>query len=301
MLLRRLLPAALLALVALLVPLGAVAMWADVEVEDTGRYVSTMAPLAEDPDVQKAVSTRLTSEIMKQVDLGPLQNGAERLIGEAARSFTGTPPFQKAWNTVNRVTHDAFRDALDAPQGSGDRVVLDLAPVTEELKQQLKDDGVPFAGRIPVVHTDLTLVETDQLDTWRSAYAFLESAAWWAPVAAVLLVAGAVVVSVRGRRLPAVAMAGGAFVLGALILALALAVVHNLALSHLPEDVSRTAGEAVYSTLTGSLRAAAWWLGLGGLAVALAAGGGWWLRGRRVNSGTPSDQPAREDAAAHAR
>ncbi|MFJ2739565.1 hypothetical protein ACIO3O_07850 [Streptomyces sp. NPDC087440] len=301
MLLRRLLPAVLLALVALLVPVGAVAVWSDVEVEDTGRYVATMAPLAEDPDVQKAVATRLTSEIMKQIDLGPLQNGAERLIGEAARSFAGTEPYRKAWNTVNRVTHDAFRDALAAERGSGDRVRLDLAPVTAELKQQLKDDGVPFAGRIPVARTDLTLVKTDQLDTWRSGYAFLKAAAWWVPVAVALLVAGAVVLSVRGRRLPALAAAGGAFVLGALLLALILAVAHNLALSSLPEDVSRAAGEAVYSTATGGLRTTAWWLGLGGLAVALAAGGTWWVRGRRVNSGTPSDQWAREDAAAHAR
>ncbi|GAA3488523.1 hypothetical protein [Streptomyces cremeus] len=300
MLLRRFLPVALLALVALLVPLGTVAVWARAEVQDTGRYVDTMAPLADDPDVQKAVVTRLTGEIMRQVDLGPLQNGAERLIGEAARSFTGTQSYRNAWNTVQRVTHDAFRDALAAERGSGDRVLLDLAPVTAELKQRLTDDGVPFAGRIPVVHTDLTLVETDRLDTWRSVYAFLRGAAWWAPVAAVLLAVAAVALSVRGRRLPALATAGGAVVLGALLLALVLAVAHNLVLSHLPEDLSRAAAEALYATATGRLRTAGWWLGLAGLAVALSAGGLWWVRGRRVNSGTPSEQWAREDTTAHA-
>ncbi|MCX5200182.1 hypothetical protein OG897_01705 [Streptomyces sp. NBC_00237] len=300
MLLRRFLPAVLLALVALLVPVGAVAVWADAEVEDTGRYVATMAPLADDVDVQQAVAARVTEEIMKQVDLGPLQNGAERLVGEAARSFAGTEPYRRAWNTVTRVTHDAFRDALTAERGSGDRVRLDLAPVTAELKKQLRDDGVPLAGRIPVVHTDLTLVETDQLDAWRSVYGFLEGAARWVPVAVGVLVVGAVAVAVRGRRLLTVALAGGACVVGALLLALLLAVAHNLTLSHLPEDVSRAAGEAVYATVTGGLRAAAWWVGAVGLGVAVVAGGAWWFAGRRVNPRTPSDHSAREEGRAHA-
>ena len=289
---RRILPGLLLALAALLLPLAVVSVWADGEIDDTDRYVSTMAPLADDADVQQAVATRLTTEIMQKVDLGPLQGGAGRLLGDAVRSFTGTDAYQKAWNTVSRVTHDAFRSALTAPQGSGDAVTLDLAPVTEELKARLTADEVPLAGQIPVVHTDITLVTTDHLDEWRTAYDWLVPAARWLPWVVVVLVVGAVALAVRGSRLRTLALAGLAFLVGALLLALLLAVAHNLVLSDLPEDIGRPAAEAVYSTLTASLRTVAWVMGAAGLVGTVIAWGAVWLTGRREPP-TRSDHSSR--------
>ncbi|MFF0745120.1 hypothetical protein ACFYVL_32440 [Streptomyces sp. NPDC004111] len=290
---RRFLPVVFLVLAALLLPCAAVAVWAEREIDDTGRFVATMAPLADDTDVQQAVATRLTTEVMRQVDLGPLQEGAGRMLGEAVRSFTGTDAYRKAWNTVSRVTHDAFRDALTAPRGSGDAVTLDLAPVTEELKARLTADKVPLAGQLPVVHTDIELVRTESLDEWRGAYERLGAAARWLPWAVAALVVAAVVLAVRGRRLHTVALAGLAVLVGALLLALLLAVAHNLALSDLPDDLSRPAAEALYAAFTASLRTVAWVAGVVGLAVAVVAGGAGWLTGRRKR-GTRSDHSPRE-------
>ncbi|MFI5803527.1 hypothetical protein [Streptomyces sp. NPDC051561] len=286
----------LLALAALLVPVAAVSVWADREIDDTDAYVAQMAPLAENTEVRQAVATRLTTEIMKQIDLGPLQDGAGKLLADAAQSFTGTDAYRQAWNTVNRVTHDAFRDALAAPVGSGDAVTLDLAPVTEELKAQLQADNVPLAGRIPVVHTDITLARTDQLDTWRGVYKWLSPLAGWLPWVVLALVVAAVLVAGwgqgAGRWLFGLAGGGVAVVVGASLLALVLAVAHNLALSSLPADVSRAAAEAVYSTLTGPLRTAAWVLGGAGLVVAVGAGAARLLV-RRRETRTLSDHPPR--------
>ncbi|MBB6438215.1 hypothetical protein [Streptomyces candidus] len=285
-LLRTYLPVLLLLLVALLVPVGVVAVWADREVEDTGRYVETMAPLADNPDVQRAVAERLTSETMKKIDLGPFQDGTERLLGEAARSFTGTDAYRTAWNTVNRVTHDAFRDALAAPRGSGDTVSVDLAPVTEELKQQLAADGVPLAGSIPVVHTDIVLVRTDQLDTWRTAHRFLAPAGRWLPPLVLALAALAVLLAVPGRRLHTLAFAGLALTAGALLLALALTITHDVALSHLTAETGAPAAEALYSTVTSPLRSTAWAAGAAGLALAALTWAARWVAGRRGGGGS---------------
>ncbi|WP_433546585.1 hypothetical protein ACQPZG_16925 [Streptomyces sp. CA-294286] len=291
--LRTCLSVLLLVLVALLVPVGAVAVWADREVEDTGRYVETMAPLADDPDVQNAVAERLTSETMKRIDLGPLRDGTERLLGEAARSFTGTDAYRTAWNTVNRVTHDAFRDALAAPRGSGDTVTVDLAPVTEELKRQLAADGVPLAERLPVVHTDIVLVRTDQLDTWRSVHRFLAPAGRWLPPLVLALAALAVLLAPPGRRLHTLAFAGLALTAGALLLALTLAITHNLALSHLTTEIGAPAAEALYSTVTAPLRTTAWAVGAAGTVVAVVAWGARWATGRRSgNTGRESRERA---------
>src|SRR5690348_13555095 len=50
---RTFLSAVLIVLVALLVPAGAVAYWADHELGDADRYTAAMAPLAENPAVQE--------------------------------------------------------------------------------------------------------------------------------------------------------------------------------------------------------------------------------------------------------
>ncbi|HEY9370497.1 hypothetical protein [Streptomyces sp.] len=44
-------------------------MWTDSIVGDTDRYVATVAPLASDPDVQAAVTSRVTSEVLSHIDV----------------------------------------------------------------------------------------------------------------------------------------------------------------------------------------------------------------------------------------
>ncbi|NEA77415.1 hypothetical protein G3I68_43615, partial [Streptomyces sp. SID13588] len=155
--------------VAVLVPLSALAVWADREIGNTDRFVSTMAPLAADTDVQSAVADRVADEIMKQIDLGPLQGGAAQLLNDAVGSYTGTAGFQRVWNTVIRTAHRTLIDALNDSDG-GDTVKLDLAPVTVQVKQQLTDQGLPFADQIPVNHTEITVLESDRLGTWRDVF-----------------------------------------------------------------------------------------------------------------------------------
>src|SRR5262245_56970478 len=56
-----------LLLVALLAPLAIVATWAHDQVGDTDRYVETVAPLAHDPAVQAAISTKISDAILEQI------------------------------------------------------------------------------------------------------------------------------------------------------------------------------------------------------------------------------------------
>src|SRR3954467_4753757 len=58
-----------LALVALLAPLAVVATWVHDEISDTDRYVQTVTPLASDPAVQDAVTTRATNGIFTRLDV----------------------------------------------------------------------------------------------------------------------------------------------------------------------------------------------------------------------------------------
>ncbi|MFC7305822.1 hypothetical protein ACFQVC_16540 [Streptomyces monticola] len=274
--------AALLVLACLLTPLGALSTWAKYEIGDTDNYVATMAPLASDPAVQGAVADAVTKEIMKQIDVGPLQGTVETFVNDAVQSFTETKAFKTAWEAANRAAHDAVQEALN--NGDSDTVTIDLAPITEQVKQQLTDDGVPFGRRIPVEHTEVTVMNAQDLGNLRKGFHMLQVAGIWLPVAAALCAVAGIALAVRRRRAvtaTALGMAAGAAALGA-----ALAIGRSLTLDDLPPDVSRPAVAAVYDALTSSLRTAAWVILAVGLLVALAAwaGGrfGWWSRwGRR--------------------
>ncbi|MBT2506567.1 hypothetical protein J7I98_11795 [Streptomyces sp. ISL-98] len=253
---RSYLSAALLVLVAVLVPLSALAVWTGREVGNTGRYVPTVAPLASHADVRSAVADRITAEIAKEIDLGPLQDSATELLDEAVLSFTGTPAFRNAWDTVNRAAHRAVLHSLENGSGSSGAVTLDLAPVAQQVKGQLTDDGVPLADLIPVRHTKVTVLESDNLGTWRDAFQLLRAAGTWLPAATLAAAAATLLVAVR--RLRALTLLGVALAVGAVLLAVTVVVARSLALGGLPPAMDRAAAGAVYDALTGSLRTTAW-------------------------------------------
>src|SRR3954451_15307203 len=70
------------ALLAVVAPLSVVATWAHDQVSDTDRYVATVAPLADDPAVQKAVSERITDEIVARIDVRAITTEAADALAE---------------------------------------------------------------------------------------------------------------------------------------------------------------------------------------------------------------------------
>ncbi|MFB6985382.1 hypothetical protein ACFC0C_06205 [Streptomyces sp. NPDC056178] len=269
---------AVLVLLAVLVPLSALAAWVDLEIDNTDRYVAAVAPLASDPEVRNTVSDLITDATMKQIEAGPLQNTVRDFLHQAVMSFTTTDAFQNAWNAANRTAHQAVTAALNG--NTGEAVTIDLAPVTEQVKRNLEDNGVPFSDRIPVQHTDITLISADRADQLRQSFRLLRAGSIWPAVGTVVLAALAVVVAWlrggpgRGRSalaaLSATAVTGLGLALGALVLRAVVAVARARVLAEVPD--SETGGAAaVYDALTGSLRTTAWIVFGTGLAVALGA------------------------------
>ncbi|MEU6771735.1 hypothetical protein [Streptomyces sp. NPDC046759] len=278
--LRSALSAALLALSCFLVPFGALAAWAAYGLADTGRYVTTMAPLAADPNVREAVADTVGDGIMRAVDqhldVRPAGGSVRPFVRDAVRSFTQTEAFRLAWDTGNRVIHDAVLRALrDEGDDSARRpVTVDLAPVTDQVKRQLTRDHVPLAARIPVEHTAVSVLPAGELVPLRKGFHVLEVAGFWLPVAAVAFAATGIALAVHRRRAVTATALGTA--LGGGLLALAVAVGRGLSLAGLPADVPHPAAGAVYDALTGTLRTVSWLLLGLGLTVALTA----WLTRR---------------------
>ncbi|MGW3623709.1 hypothetical protein [Streptomyces sp. NPDC000880] len=280
--------AVLIVLVALLTPLSALAVWADREIGDTNAYVATTAPLASDPAVQNAVAVRITAEVMQKIDagpfdVGPFQEDVRSLLYEAVISFSGTDSYKTAWNTVNGAAHTAVEQALTSD--SGDSVSIDLAPVIEQVKQQLSADGLPFADQIPVGRTRITILDSDKLGVAREIFDGLQIAGVWLPIATLLLAAAAVLLAVRGGR--ALIGLGIALAVGGVLLHIAVTLGRGLALDDLPGDVDRPAASAVYDALTATLRTTAWWVLGAGLALAAIA----WPAQRRGRPDRGSSSP----------
>ncbi|GAA3823966.1 hypothetical protein GCM10023083_66520 [Streptomyces phyllanthi] len=262
----------LIALACLLSPPGVLAAWATYEIGDPARYEAVTAPLAVDPAVRDMIAEAVTAGIMREIHVGPpLQGPVRAFTNDAVRSFTQTDAYLAAWDEANRATHEAVLRAL---RGGGEGpVTLDVAPVTERVKQRLTHDHVPFAHHIPVEHTEVTVLSSETLERLRKGYRVLELSSFWLPSLAVALAVTGVLVAACRRR--AVFATGLGTALGGSLLGIAVAVGRRLTLAGLPPGLSRAAAGAVYDTLTATLRTATWLLVVVGVAAALGA----WLMG----------------------
>ncbi|MFF0227881.1 hypothetical protein [Streptomyces sp. NPDC004629] len=298
--LRSALSVALIGLSCFLVPFGALAAWAAYGLTDTGRYVTTMAPLAADPDVRDAVADTVGAGIMREVDqkfdVSPVRGAVGPFVHDAVHSFTQTRAFRLAWEEGNRATHDAVLRALRDEDAEDDLleqpVTVDLAPVTAQVKRQLAEDHMPLADRIPVEHTTFAVLPAHELAPLRKGYHVLEVAGFWLPVAAVVFAVAGIALAVHRRRAITATALGTA--LGGALLGVALAIGRRLTLADLPADVPQPAAGAVYDALTATLRTVSWLLLGLGLTVAVVT---WLTRNVRALSPRPRVLPTRRDAA----
>ncbi|KAF3469690.1 cyclic pyranopterin monophosphate synthase MoaC [Streptomyces sp. Tu 3180] len=290
---RAALSAALIALACLLAPCGALAAWAAFGLADTGRYVSTMAPLAADPDVRDAVADAVGDGVVRKLDGGPASSALGPFVRDAVRSFTRTEAFRTAWREGNLAVHDAVLRAVRDDGAVRGPVTVDLAPVAARVKERLAADHVPLAHRIPVEHTEVAVVPAGEVAGLRKGYHVLDAAAFWLPLAAVVLAAAGIAVAARRRR--ALTATGLGTALGGALLALAVALGRRLTLADLPDRIHRPAAGAVYDALTAGLSTVSWLLLALGLTVALAS----WSAGRpgrrraAPSVGTPAPPPSR--------
>ncbi|MFF3956094.1 hypothetical protein ACFYY1_23145 [Streptomyces sp. NPDC001890] len=294
--------AVLLVLVAaVLTPLSIVSSWAKNQITDTDNYVAMMAPLASDPDVQTAVTDRVTGAVMQHLDVkallsevspadrpvldkalsklnGPITTGISDFVHGTVEKFVASDAFATIWTDLNRAAQSAAVKALSGSGGGAvkltdDTVTIDLAPVVDRVKQRLVDRGLGVAAKIPEVHTDFTVLTSDSVGKAQRWFRALQIIGFWLPLVTVALAAGGVLLAVRRRRAlvtTALVVAAGAAVLG-----LALWVGRAFYLDSLPSGVSQPAAGSVFDALVGQMRALVRMVVTLGAVVALAA----WLTG----------------------
>ncbi|WP_233552868.1 hypothetical protein, partial [Jiangella rhizosphaerae] len=304
---RAVLAPVLIGLGCLLAVPATAAVWLDSVVTDTDRYVQTVGPLARDPDVERAVTNRVTARLMQEIDVpavvneaadllaaqgarprvtgtlsdlaGPIDGAVEGWVHDQVGSVVASDRFADAWTQTNRAAHQALVAALTgenengAVQVEGDTVSIQLAPVVEDAKQRLVDAGFQRAGAIPPVDMTLTLFQSDQVEKAQAGFRLIDGLGTWLPVVALALIAAGVIVA-RGRR-RALIGAGIALSVAMLLLGAALTIARPVYLGALPPEVDDAAAGAVFDQVVSLLRTTLRMVLAVGLVVALVA----WLTG----------------------
>ncbi|WP_405442911.1 hypothetical protein OG373_36205 [Streptomyces avidinii] len=298
---KSLLSALLIIIGCVLAPLGIVASWTSSIVGNTDRYVSTVAPLASDPDVQAAAANRVTAALMEHLDLATLledvapeqrpllqkalgklgsslEGAVSSFVKEKAQDVIASEQFETIWTNANRTIHASLVKALTgsgdgAVEIKNDAVTVDLAPVIEQVKQRLVDAGMGVAARIPEIHTDFTVVQSNDIGRVKTGFRLLEILGLWLPIIAVLLVAAGVLLSAHRRRILVTAALAVAFSVA--VLGLGLTVFRTVYLNALPDTVSQAAAGSVYDAMIRLLRTTIRMVVVLGIVIALAA----WLSG----------------------
>jgi hypothetical protein len=290
-------------LAALLLTPAAVAYWGQRTLNDTERYVATVGPLVESPEVQDVIATRVTDALEAQVDtealvhrafagvidkrprleqlVGPLSAAINGLIEREVRSFIASDEFADFWARANTRAQEALHRVLTG-DGSGaisvqdDQIVLDVDEVIAQVKEHLVARGLTIVNNVPIPETDrqIVLVDSPELKQLRTIYAFGNPIArWMLPVVGLLLL-GALVLA-RNRPRMAVVI-GAVLAANALLIALMLSIGEQLFVNQLSGTAFGPASRIFFDTLLTYLRRGqqvVLWLGL----VIIVAG---WFAGR---------------------
>ncbi|GAB2864756.1 hypothetical protein GCM10022221_76210 [Actinocorallia aurea] len=292
----------------LLAPLAVVAAWSGSQIGDPDRYVATVAPLAERPEVQTAVADRVTTEIVDRLDVpglvdqaltalegrglparlgdrlnglsGPIENALTSFIHDKALAFVKTDTFENLWVRANRQAHKQLTAVLSG-QGSkvlkteGTTVSLELGPVIEGVKQRLVADGLGAAGAIPEINPTFEVFDSPALVKAQRWYQVLGALRWVLPVLSLILITAGVYTA-RDHRRALIAAALGV-VLSMLLLGLGLLAGRAYFLDAIAvRGLNTAAAGSMYDTLITFLRSTLRMVAV----VALVVAAGAFLTGR---------------------
>jgi hypothetical protein len=199
----------LIVLGCVLAPVAGLAVWTNNQVSDTDRFVRSISPLIEDPDVQARITDRVTDTIFQYVDVqGIADDGVNALVDQGLPARVGdrlltltptltsavtgfvhdkvaelvaSPAFVAAWNQALALAHRQMDTILSGDSTTvvvrGDSVFLDLAPFIDLAKQRLSDAGLTAVSLVPEVHPSVKLAKADTLVRAQTAYSTLNTVA----------------------------------------------------------------------------------------------------------------------------
>jgi len=291
---RRILVGFLVVLGCVLAPLSVLSVWMKSTVLNTDNYVSTVAPLASDPDVQQALANRITNAIVQNTDVESkiadalpakaafvapaVARGLAQYVDQAALKLVQSDQFDKLWTQANKRAHPQIVALLEGKEGKhistkNGQIVLTLGPVAEKVQAVLDKAGIDVFSSSSGSAPQIVLFSSNDLKSAQGITNLLQKSAWVLPFLTIL--AFGVAIALSGNRRRTILRGSLGIALGFALLLAVLNSGRHFYLDALPATVSRPAATAVYDQLLTLLR-----LSLRtGLVISLVVALGAWLSG----------------------
>lgn len=290
--------------------LGALSVWVKTTTLDTNTFVNTVAPLVTNEKVAKAVSDAAVAELFKQYDVNaqiqagltdlsqtvrqaapnlphpdidlsviatPITGGLQSFASTVAQKILTSEAFFKVWEETLRLTHTA---AVNIVTGKGDKVltsqgdtvVLNLAPLLDQVKAKLADAGLGFLNKVKVPEDfgQVKLFTSSQLGVAKGMVHLLETLSWVLPLLAFIFFILAVVIAKDRRKV--LLHEGIGLAIAMLIVLVVLRVAHNELLGLVKKQENLAAANVIWTGLLSGLKHALWGLLVLGVVVSVEAG-----------------------------
>jgi hypothetical protein len=298
---RRWVPKALLVIFCACIALSTFAIWSRNQIDDTDRYVRTVAPLADDPAIQDAIVVTVTNRFSSLVDdamtraslpsaldylAAPITADLVDYVGDMTRDIVTSDQFSQYWEEANRAVHPTVSAILTGNDTnnmttSGGKVTLDLSPLVQEVKNRLSQRGVNIFDSLPTdrFNTTVVLFDSPELADVQSSIDMLVTLSIVLPILGLISLGGYLWLT-PNRRL-GIIWAGLGLAATMTLILLILTVVRDLYLDGIASTVNQEAAAAFIDTIGRYFRNGVKVLGLVGLltaGVAFVTRPGSWLR-----------------------
>jgi hypothetical protein len=178
---RRVVAAALVVVTSLIFTVAATGVWTRRNALNTDRWVSTVTPIAADPEVQAALGRYVTDQLMTAIDpeaffesvlpergqilAGPLTNALRGFVNDKVSEFLASDTFQKLWVEINERAHTRLVDVLEGDLDGqvpgvtvrGDDVVLSVIPMINQVLARIGEESPDLFGHtinLPTITVD---------------------------------------------------------------------------------------------------------------------------------------------------
>ncbi|MGO4784931.1 hypothetical protein [Cryobacterium sp. W22_MBD10_FK3] len=296
--------ALLITIGVILAPVSVVAYWTKGYINDTDRFVASLAPLADDPAVQAYLVDEIVTVVNDNVDINgitknlfdglanldlpqeakdalglleqPATQGVQGLIRSTATNIVASDAFAQLWEQALRTSQTQVIAALEGDTSTAlvisdtGELGIQLGPIIEEVKKELVNRGFSLAQNIPEVDRTIVVAQSDSLVQARTGYQLLNVLGFVLPLVSLgLIVLGVLVARRRARTM---IWAGLTLALAMALLAAGIAVGRILFVSALsPTYLPNNVAHALYDAVVPFINTTALSVGLVGFTVAVVA------------------------------
>jgi len=174
---RRIATGLLVVVTSIVFTVAVAGVWARRNALNTDKWVETVGPIAEDPAVEQALGSWITTELMGVIDpeaffesvlpergqalAAPLTSALQGFVNDEVDDFLASDTFERLWVEINRRAHARVVDVLEGDTGNlqveNGEVVLNLVPVLNQVLAEIGKASPDIFGRtvdLPTVTVD---------------------------------------------------------------------------------------------------------------------------------------------------